>query len=140
MFSQLAKNKTARHLSDWKGKPFAHRILLAILLCCQEFSQSFVNMSSDIDLKLWNVQNHLTGLFFPCWNRGLKSLTQLSSKNIIAIFKTIGWIEILHISPTHCVDRLYWIIIQHVPQDIEPTHIHRWCASIHRLLYSTIQN
>lgn len=136
MFSQLAKNKTARHLSDWKGKPFAHRILLAILLCCQEFCQHVIWYRFEV----MECAESPYRPFFPCWNRGLKSLTQLSSKNIIAIFKTIGWIEILHISPTHCVDRLYWIIIQHVPQDIEPTHIHRWCASIHRLLYSTIQN
>lgn len=35
-FPNLPKNKTARHLTNGKGKQFAQRNLLAILLYCQE--------------------------------------------------------------------------------------------------------
>lgn len=59
-------------------------------------------MASVIELKLWNVQNHFTG-FFSFWNHGLKSLPQLSSKKILAIYITIAWIEILYFSPRHCL-------------------------------------
>lgn len=37
-------------------------------------------------------------------------------------------------------DRLYWIIIQHDPRDIGPTHFNHWVLSMHRLLNRTIQN